>query len=338
MQDLTELRALGDDLDAGLPEPSAALRQRVLASFGDAPGAGRPAGGRFRITWTARRVAIGGGLAAVLAAALLAGSIAGWWGPGPGASAAAVRVLDRAARLALRGPALAVRPSRLVFIESLTASATITGRSGHAPRVTIQPELREIWLSVNGTRDGLLREQPRSGTAPGHPTGPWQYTRLPGCHGQHPAAPPHALGSSCDPVPGAPRGLPTTTAGMVRYLYRHLDGQNPPDQQAFITAGDLIRESYIPPAALAAVFRAAAQIPGVTVARHAVTADGRPGIAVQRIFNGISQQLIFDPASYAFIGERQVAVSAASGLRAGTILDSTAVLRVAIVDRAGQLP
>jgi hypothetical protein len=125
---------------------------------------------------------------------------------------------------------------------------------------------------------------------------------------------------------------------MLRYLYQHRAGQNPPDQQAFITAGDLIRESYIPPAALAAVFRATAHIPGVTVARGAVTADGKRGIAVQRIFNGISQQLIFDPASYAFIGEREEVISATGGLRPGTIMDSTAVLRVAIVDRAGQLP
>jgi len=71
---------------------------------------------------------------------------------------------------------------------------------------------------------------------------------------------------------------------------------------------------------------------------RAVNAAGQRGIAVQQRFRGISQQLIFNPRTYAFIGERQVAVSAASGLRAGTILDSTAILRLAVVDRAGQLP
>jgi hypothetical protein len=340
MQDLAELRALGRELDAGVPEPSAALRRRVLAGFHASPGRGRPADARLRRNRTARRLAIGAGLVSALTAAILASPVTGVWGPGPGASADAVRVLDRAALVALRGPALAPRPSRFVFVESLTASATFTQRRpGHAAKVTIQPELREIWLSVNGTRDGLLREQPRTGTAPGHPTGPWQYTTLPGCHGRHHPRPTGAAwANGCNPTPGAPRDLPTTTTGMLRYLYQHRAGQNPPDQQAFITAGDLIRESYIPPAALAAVFRATAHIPGVTVARGAVTADGKRGIAVQRIFNGISQQLIFDPASYAFIGEREEVISATGGLRPGTIMDSTAVLRVAIVDRAGQLP
>jgi hypothetical protein len=66
--------------------------------------------------------------------------------------------------------------------------------------------------------------------------------------------------------------------------------------------------------------------------------DGRHGIAVQRIVHGTSQQLIFDPATFAFIGEREVAISAASALKPGTILDSAAVLRVAIVSRIGQPP
>ncbi len=108
--------------------------------------------------------------------------------------------------------------------------------------------------------------------------------------------------------------------------------------QAFITAGDLIRESCVRPAALAALFAAVAQIPGVSVADHAANAAGQQGVAVQQTYQGISEQLIFNPRTYAFIGERQVAVSASSGLSVGTVLDTTAILRLAVVDQAGQLP
>lgn len=102
--------------------------------------------------------------------------------------------------------------------------------------------------------------------------------------------------------------------------------------------GVLIRQSYLRPAALAALFNAVTEIPGVSVADHAVNAVGQQGVAVQQVYRGISQQLIFNPRTYAFIGEREVAVNASSGLKAGTVLDSTAILGLAVADHAGQLP
>ncbi len=109
---------------------------------------------------------------------------------------------------------------------------------------------------------------------------------------------------------------------MLSYLYQHNAGKNPADQQAFITAGGLIRDTYIPSAALAALFEAVAKIPGVAVVHGAVTVNGTRGIAVQRTFGGDSQQLIFDPRTHAFIGERQVVAAGAphSLLKPGTVM------------------
>jgi hypothetical protein len=125
---------------------------------------------------------------------------------------------------------------------------------------------------------------------------------------------------------------------MLIYLYQHSDGSNPPDQQAFITAGDLIRANYLRPAALAALFRAVAKIPGISVVHGAVTADGRRGIGVQRIFAGESQQLIFDPVTHAFIGERSVITGSPVKIMVGRVMSSSTVLRIAIVNRRGQQP
>jgi hypothetical protein len=166
---------------------------------------------------------------------------------------------------------------------------------------------------------------------------------LPGCHNgrSNPAnGTAWALPAGrCAPQPAYLTGLPTSAPAMLAYLYRNSHGKNPPAVQAFITAGDLIREAYIrPAAALAALFAAAAQIPGVSVAEHAVNAAGQHEVAVQQTYHGISEQLIFNPRTHAFIGERQVAVSASSGLSVGTVLDSTAILGLAVVDQAGQLP
>jgi hypothetical protein len=293
--------------------------------------------------WRGWRLVVTGGLAMTLAAALLTASTLRLWGTSPAASAQAAEILRLAAVAAERQPVLTAGPSRFIYVKSVETAAVMTGDSnGRVTSVHLHTDLREIWNSASGTRNGLLRDQPRSGTAPGHPTGAWQATVLQGCRdGRLNPAAGAAVALSvgrCVPQPAYRTGLPSSGRAMFAYLYRNSHGQNPPDVEAFITAGDLIRESYVRPAALAALFAAVAQMPGVSVADHAVNAIGQQGVAVQQTYRGISEQLIFNPRTHAFIGERQVAVSASSGLSVGTVLDSTATLRLAVVGRAGQLP
>lgn len=191
----------------------------------------------------------------------------------------------------------------------------------------MQAELHEVWLSVDGNRNGLVRQQPRSPSNLARPAGPWERTAV------QPVGYPDGA-----PGPAYRPGLPTSAGGMLAYLYRTSRGENPPPVQAFITAGDLLSVSYLRPAALAALFGALEKLPGVSVADHAVNATGQRGIAVQQTFHGMSYQLIFNPRTYAFIGGREVSVSASSGLRGGTILFSYAILRLAVVNHAGQFP
>jgi hypothetical protein len=308
MNDLSDLRNFGRDLDRDIPRPSPGLRHRVLSAFAEPPGQARP--------HRTRRAAIAGGLA--VAAGL---ATAPWWGGAPAIDAQAAQILDKAALAARREPALAARPSQFVFIKELMIYASMTSHNGK-PAVRIYQGLLENWYSASGARKGLSRWQPRSAPLPGDPTGPWDTT----------------AGSAGRRTPAYLPGLPTSADAMLRYLFRHSDGSNPADQQALITAGDLIRDKYLRPAALAAVFRAVARIPGVSVVPGATTADGRRGIAVQRTFQGESHQLIFDPATHAFIGEREVITGPPAQLKAGTVLNSTTILRVAIVDHAGQQP
>jgi hypothetical protein len=238
-------------------------------------------------------------------------------------------LLRHAATAASRGPDLAAAPDQFVYVKSVETAAVITNYTS----VREQTELREIWQSADGTRTGVLKELPES------PAGTWQVTTLPGCRNGKPVASAAAgKWSGCSSLAGYRPGLPVTASAMLTYLYRNSHGQNPPDVQAFITAGDLIRESYVQPAALAAVLRAVARIPGVTVTRHATNAAGQAGVGVQQTFHGISEQLIFNPRTYAFIGEREVVVSAGAGLPVGTVMDSTAILATGIVANAGQFP
>jgi hypothetical protein len=115
------------------------------------------------------------------------------------------------------------------------------------------------------------------------------------------------------------------------------EGQDP-DQRAFTAIGDLLAETWAPPKVAAALYRAAAKIPGVTVVHAADDATGREGIAVVRTAHGEQTQWIFDPATYAFLGERTVLAKTGDAGPAGTVVGASAVLTRATADRAGELP
>src|SRR5438552_1398699 len=85
------------------------------------------------------------------------------------------------------------------------------------------------------------------------------------------------------------------------------------DGRAWTAVGDLMRESYLPPAQRAAVFQAAELIPGVTLVRDVQDAAGRTGIAVARVDDrrGLRDELIFNPATYLYQGERVFVVDPA---------------------------
>jgi hypothetical protein len=143
--------------------------------------------------------------------------------------------------------------------------------------------------------------------------------------------------TACTPLPGYVADLPTDAKAMLDYLYDHASGGNPRDQEAFTAAGDLIREAYLSPAALAAVFDAVARIPGVAVVGDVTDQAGRHGVAVALTeVQGMRTELIFDKTSHAFLGTRSVMVRDSDGLHKGDVFESSAVLKVAIVDRVGQ--
>ncbi|MFU8872218.1 CU044_5270 family protein [Micromonospora sp. SL4-19] len=334
MTDLNALDELGRTLDPPSATPPGRLRHRVLTE------ASRPARGRRWLTaprfgW---RVAAVGSLAAVVTVGVLATQVVSFGEHAPASSAsAAERILAGAADQARRQPALPVRSDQFIYVESRDLVMNFT--EGGSGRATITPVERRIWLSADGTRDGLLRERPASGRP--------HESVLAGCQDGKFTQPNdgRTAEGSCTPTPAHHADLPTNADGMLRYLYRRADGRkspgngNPRDQEAFTIAGDLIREAYVPPASLAAVFEAVARIPGVRVVGDVTDEAGRAGIALARDeVQGIRAELIFDRKTYAFLGEHEVLTREAYGVPAGQSIYSTAVLKVAVVDRAGQLP
>jgi hypothetical protein len=232
----------------------------------------------------------------------------------PGGSLTAAALLAKVAAAAARQPQPQVSDSEFVYVRSMVAFDSIfIGRNGQQKVTKGKLHERQIWLPVTDACSGLLIENGErislgNSDAPSQPT-------IPGA----------CAGNVNAPTYRFLQKLPTDPRALLSFIYAKTAGEGQSkghDGEAFTTIGDMMREAIVPPLAAAALYRAAALIPGVQFVKHATNAVGRPGIAVS--FQG--QEWIFDPATYQFIGERE----GTSG--------ETAILQQAFVAHAGQVP
>ncbi|MFI6812229.1 CU044_5270 family protein [Nonomuraea sp. NPDC050328] len=129
--------------------------------------------------------------------------------------------------------------------------------------------------------------------------------------------------------------LPADAEGMRAHLYAQEGEPDDADRAAFQRAGDLLRETYLPPAQRKALYQAVATIPGVSVTGTAEDAAGRTGVSIGREYGGQRDELIFDRESFALLGERSVVTDAGrAGAPEGSLLASTAQLEVSVSDTA----
>lgn len=269
-----------------------------------------------------RRVLVvraGTGAAGLAAAALALSALAGSGPSAPHLGGGAVVLLAKVADAAARQPSPVVRDDQFAYVALEQAFATVTfnGDQYH----TTLPSLakRQIWRSVSDLcRTGLLRDPHVPGKAgDGTPLGPYPGEKCPD------------TGSLNDPTYRLLRTLPTSPRKLLDLIYATEKGHGPgPDQEAFTTIGDLLRESIAPPAVSAALYRAAALIPGVTMIGDATDAIGRHGLAVA---SG-GEQWIFDRTTLRLLGERDTDPST------GKLIGETAILARGFVDRPGQIP
>ncbi|MGC5410127.1 CU044_5270 family protein, partial [Streptomyces sp. DT225] len=142
--------------------------------------------------------------------------------------------------------------------------------------------------------------------------------------------------------------LPTDPGALLRRLAAEISadqdardtpaGERDPDQDAFEAIGELLRETLMPPRTAAALYKAAARIPGVSVDADAVDAAGRHGVAIGREDAGPMEPLIFHKKTKAFLGEREGAVRDAGHVKKGDLLGVSAVMHRTVVDGLGQQP
>ncbi|MFF0887442.1 CU044_5270 family protein [Streptomyces sp. NPDC001046] len=235
----------------------------------------------------------------------------------------APQLLERISLAAADTSASAPRKGQYIYIASKVADSYIKVDGDRREAVSDELHSRQVWNSLDG-RDGWLIEAGKTSD---------EGITL----------------KSDTPFSGAYdalAALPTDPEALLQRIYRASDADRDPevprDQAAFVAIGDLLTESYPPAEVGAALYKAAAKIPGVVAVDDAVDATGRHGVAIAREnpVAGERTEWIFDKKTLRFLGERIVVVKATPGnpLKVGTVTHTSAITERAVVDAGKQVP
>jgi hypothetical protein len=124
-----------------------------------------------------------------------------------------------------------------------------------------------------------------------------------------------------------PRGSFQDPATLLREM-RTIDGGPKGPGEDFVHIGDFLRESDDSPALRAAIYRAAATIPGVKLLGPTTDHLGRRGIAIGYPRAGTLSELIFDQRTSALLGEQTVSSATRRVSEWAAYRDSEIVARV----------
>lgn len=130
--------------------------------------------------------------------------------------------------------------------------------------------------------------------------------------------------------------LPRDSRQLLDRIYE-LNGDTGPsrDGQALQWIISALRYGTAPADVRAALYKAAAEIPGVEITEDQATLNGAVGIAIGRVetTSNVRFDLIIDPRTGQFIGEREVTLDGFAGIPAGTATSWTTVT-TSVVDAA----
>ena len=230
-------------------------------------------------------------------------------------------VLLRAAQATAAIPDLYPRADQFIYTNSVSRYVTQHNRLF----------VTHAWLTVDGRHGGLILQRWASGTKWYHGFGQPDCRTLPHSNWNYKA--------NCPLPPAYVTNLPRTVRAMKRYLlgsYAHGKG-SPPAADAIGTVTGFY-QFLVPHRASALMFRALSQIKGIRVIDHATTLAGDKGIAVAAYdpSRGTLDELIFDPKTYLYIGNSQIALNS-TYMPKGTV-NGNAVEQIAVVNKPGQLP
>ncbi|SPL88320.1 unnamed protein product [[Actinomadura] parvosata subsp. kistnae] len=248
-------------------------------------------------------------------------------------------LLGRAAEAAGKRGFTGPRPDQWIYIETRRQGAGKPARGAtQSARAPLETQVSRSWTRADGREvatyeNGDLARSPTGGGMP-----PTDYATV--------------------------AALPTDPDAMLAWMYAAVDALLPgSDEERHVRAyrlfDSLLAQNLVPRAQEAAVHRAMAKIPGVSVNPDAVDVDGRPAVAVARREDWVDHELLLDRSTYTYLGERVMANAdytfPEAGIRAegdleivymgsphtiekGTILTLNVRLDIGVTDRPGVRP
>lgn len=147
-----------------------------------------------------------------------------------------------------------------------------------------------------------------------------------------------AAGSWQQPTATFIAGLPRDPHRLYERLRADTEGRGQDrDQEVLVYVADALRDGLLPAGLRAALYRALTYLPTLEITERTATLDGRTGTALGIAAAGERQEIVIDPATGAFIGERQRLTEDRDGIAAGTTVGSSTVL-YGIVRKPWQRP
>lgn len=239
-------------------------------------------------------------LAAVLGPALLM--------PGRSDTADAAELLRSAARVSAATTWPTPRSDQFIYSDQILVAGT-------------QRQHTQEWTSVDGTRAGMTLNNGFLGNG----------TAAPSAQDGADGSLQNATYAVLAALPTDPTALLDRLAADPAVLLDMSTTGSTQEEAIWALMRALVREA--PPQQRAALFNVAALIPGIDSTADVTDAAGRAGTAVGLLVPGLGHvELIFDPTSHVFLGERILTIDG------GSVMINHAILTTAVVDEAGQVP
>ena len=265
-------------------------------------------------------------------------------------SAAAISALNQAAVAALGATDEPVRAGQYRYIQTHAWNTVFSGYDIYQDET-----LSEVWVPATPdapAQDWMLDRRPtgnrvwiegteqqarEDGTFTDPVTGGVTVRAKAPCGNFYEPGPCPRTGSWQDPTPSFLAGLPRDPAQLYARLQADAPDNGRGNAELLVYAADALRSGLVSADLRAALYQTLTRLDGVDLVDQAVNLDGRVGTAIGIDDGQFRQDIIIDPATGAFIGEREVLTGDYEGAPDGTTFGYTAV-STAVVDTIGEIP
>lgn len=345
MDDLQLLREMRSDIGSAPPATLARGRTKLMARIDSASRSGAPTGtlapANVRPIRYRRRVLVASAAAALLVGGIVVADVVR--PTGPGATAEAAEVLNNAAAATIQTSDPVVGPGQYLKIDTTAvyAAAVALGDPGAGGRSVewLDKSLDQLYVPADHAGEWIWNREARIPTTFFSEEAKAEATKYQQSQAGDPIRTGELLRASGGNFYGEPRllfaglpldegvkTLPRDPQALLETI-RQRGKQGRPEAETLESIAAALRTGVVPADLRAALYKAAALIPGVTVVDREANLDGKVGtaIGIEHPNRQTRTDIIIDPATGLLIGERVVTLTAGETFPAGTATAWTAV-------------